>query len=367
MRSSREGDEEFENDVRRIARLIWPGAEYAGAAMEDGKERDGVFVTPDIVHLLECTTSRGKDKAERDVAKLVKLAPSMQQRHSRPVQTWFVTKEEPTAEQREVARRRSVNALSYDQFRSRLIDARTYITLRRAYPFGSVRDLATDKPTAKLDYISLGMTDSTGRVWTVRELVSSLRDQSSRVVLLGDYGAGKSSTLREIEAVEFQDVLFAVMELPAEMSNAKLPSFVRCYFAYVFGRTRVAELDSAKFRDCDVDHFEDAAHTTNAILRLDLPLGTRVLLTVLRKLYAQKGSGRRESALLRGLDHRAQRLVPEVLLLLRREGFVDVAKMRGSAVLLPARHEKARQRAFRMLAEPYSSGDPLIAASAQLD
>jgi hypothetical protein len=177
---------------------------------------------------------------------------------------------------------------------------------------------------------------------------------------LNEYSAG-------FQGVEFQDVLFAVLELSSEVISENLPSFVRCYFAYVIGKTRMSELDSSRFRDCEVDEFEDAAHTTKAILGLDLPLGARVLLTSLKKLYAQRGSGRRESALLRGLDHRAQRLVPDVLVLLRQEGFAESAKMRGYTVWLPTRHEKARQRAFRMLAEPYSSNDPLLAASARLD
>ena len=39
------------------------------------------------------------------------------------------------------------------------------------------------------------------------------------------------------------------------------------------------------------------ARTTDSVLSLDLPLGVRVLLTVLKKLYERRGSGRRENAL----------------------------------------------------------------------
>lgn len=42
-------DREFEDEVRRIARLLWPGAEFDGAAIEDGRERDGIFETEEFV------------------------------------------------------------------------------------------------------------------------------------------------------------------------------------------------------------------------------------------------------------------------------------------------------------------------------
>lgn len=58
---------EFENDVRRVARLRWPDAGYAGAELIDGRERDGVYITEDCVHLLECTTSRTLAKARDDL------------------------------------------------------------------------------------------------------------------------------------------------------------------------------------------------------------------------------------------------------------------------------------------------------------
>ena len=62
-----EDGKDFENEVRRIARLLWPSAEFGGAAMEEGRERDGLFETEEFVHVVECTTSRSKKKAEEDL------------------------------------------------------------------------------------------------------------------------------------------------------------------------------------------------------------------------------------------------------------------------------------------------------------
>src|SRR3954469_16418300 len=140
-------DTGFEDEVRRIARLLWPVAEFDGAAIEAGRERDGVFETDEFIQLIECTVSRAKEKAVDDANKLAKLIKRTIPKHpSKFVKGWFVTLEEPTADQRaavkNVAARDKVQivAVSFDQFRAKLIDARTYLTHRQRYPFGSVRD-----------------------------------------------------------------------------------------------------------------------------------------------------------------------------------------------------------------------------------
>ncbi len=75
-------DREFEDEVRRIARLLWPSAEFGGASVIDNRERDGIFETDDSINIIECTVSRRKDKAENDCKKLAKhirrLSPSRQ-------------------------------------------------------------------------------------------------------------------------------------------------------------------------------------------------------------------------------------------------------------------------------------------------
>ncbi len=38
----------FENEVRRIARAIWPSAQYSGAAIAESRERDGIFETEEL-------------------------------------------------------------------------------------------------------------------------------------------------------------------------------------------------------------------------------------------------------------------------------------------------------------------------------
>jgi hypothetical protein len=196
-----ETQKQFENDVRRVARQLWPDAQYGGAQLVDGLERDGVFETEDCIHLLEATVSRSRSKALDDAKKLATLAKKIQVKHpQRAVKCWFVTMGEPTADQREVISKHHglVNALSFTQFQSKLIDVASYLDLRENYPFGSVRDPATGNPQAAIDYIPLDLIQSgNAKLWSIAELKEGLLS-GARFVAFGDYGAGKSMTLREI-------------------------------------------------------------------------------------------------------------------------------------------------------------------------
>ena len=73
QQSSFDDQQDFENTVRRIARSLWPDAAYQGAQIVDGRERDGVFETEDVIHLIECTVSKKMDKAKIDMKKLLEL------------------------------------------------------------------------------------------------------------------------------------------------------------------------------------------------------------------------------------------------------------------------------------------------------
>ena len=144
-------DGDFENEVRDIARHLWPSAAFSGSAREGGRERDGVFITDEMVHLIECTTSRRKDKAEQDTRKLESLSRNMQLHYpTKGVKGYFITLEEPTAEQRGAVRKLGagyVVSVSFSQFRTQMIDSQSYLEARMQYPFGSMYDPETESRT----------------------------------------------------------------------------------------------------------------------------------------------------------------------------------------------------------------------------
>jgi len=201
-----EDPHEFEDEVRRIARFRWPSAENSGGEMIDGRERDGIFETDDCIHLLECTTSRAKAKALDDLKKLYSLFTKYQRSHtSKAIKCWFITRDEPTADQQSCkgvisgAPTGLFNVVSFATFRSKLIDSIEYLQLRSDHKFGSVYDPRNDSTQSPLPYIDVTIRSSgnTGTTFSINDLADTL-DLGGRIALLGEYGIGKSMTLRQI-------------------------------------------------------------------------------------------------------------------------------------------------------------------------
>jgi hypothetical protein len=151
-----------------------------------------------------------------------------------------------------------------------------------------------------------------------------------------------TSDMADLSRVQFQECYFSLLEIDQEVPEERLPVFYDCYFAAVDGRVSQAGLPEKFFRECVFDRFAQTTRTNQKILELDLPMGTRVMLTVLRKLFKQRGGGRKENALYRGLDHRARRLVPDVLRLLRTEGIVSSYPTGSDTIWVPNRSHSAR-------------------------
>ena len=46
-------------------------------------------------------------------------------------------------------------------------------------------------------YVELDILDNSGKIWGVRQLTEAMKG-GKRFVMLGDYGAGKSTTMKEV-------------------------------------------------------------------------------------------------------------------------------------------------------------------------
>jgi hypothetical protein len=195
----------FEAEVLRVARALWVSDKpFQGSSMLEGAERDGIFVGTDVVAVVEATVSRRVDKAEKDGDKLKRACERLAKEHPmKAVKGYFVTREEPTAEQRQyIDRLRSgLVACSFAQLRSLLINSREYLSVRDLYPFGSARNLDTGTADDLDEYIAIGLLEAAGPGRMKAHSVTDIADRvsaSESTVLLGDFGAGKSMTIREV-------------------------------------------------------------------------------------------------------------------------------------------------------------------------
>ncbi|WP_395294741.1 NACHT domain-containing protein [Kitasatospora hibisci] len=211
---------EFEEDVRRVARALWPSAEHGGPEIVNGREVDGVFDTEEVSHMVEATMDRRIDKAHNVGPKLRDHLKKARARGAF-AKAWFVTYHPPTADQRKVLHSdydRSIEVVSYDQFRSKIVDAREYLRLRDRASWGSASNPTTNSAVELIKYVPLGIAVTAGALRpkpghprktsrvapiktesSIAEIVSAI-ESGANLALLGDYGAGKSMTLREIHS-----------------------------------------------------------------------------------------------------------------------------------------------------------------------
>lgn len=111
---------------------------------------------------------------------------------------------------------------------------------------------------------------------------------------------------------------------------------------------------------CEIGEF-DLLPTNDSILDdADLPVAHRVLLTILRKLFLQRGAGRRENALSRGLPTGFKLLTPDILEILRSLEFVSRQVIAGYRVWRP---DRSRTSEVHSILNQYSaSRHPVVTA-----
>jgi hypothetical protein len=190
----------FENKVREIARILWNVNEGEGAAqIIDGRERDCIFNSGDLINYIECTISNKKEKITYDAKKMVDYRKKMSEKNI-PVKLWIITQSEPTADQRSAAKEYKIEILSLNEFEKKIINASEYFRQRMNHKFGSATDPYNDTvDVSKVKYFTMKMRSNKHESPKINidELVELLLN-NNYIVLLGEYGMGKSLTLREV-------------------------------------------------------------------------------------------------------------------------------------------------------------------------
>lgn len=196
---------EFETRALNVARSIHDPLGLQGAVMHGGRERDAIFVRDDSINVYEFTTRRDAAKAREDAKKLRDLLTSLQRQPENAFKSltgWFVTRDEPTADQRNAIMRElknsrvTVHAISIRTLQRRLCDSESYLNVRNASPFGSIAYSRQNLPDVK---VRVSFSGKGGPALTVKDLADSLL-AGERFLLVGEFGVGKSHALRDIFA-----------------------------------------------------------------------------------------------------------------------------------------------------------------------
>lgn len=142
---------------------------------------------------------------------------------------------------------------------------------------------------------------------------------------------------------------------------ASVHHFEDCYIDVLEGRSSRRDLPGKVFDNkCEFGWFSGAPESTNAISEMELHLGARVLLTILRKIYFQSGSGRKENALHRGPDHHGRRLVGAFLRLLKTEKIVTPYRRAGLDMTIWIPDRSQASRVTKLITSPRTCKAPLI-------
>ncbi|GJM27298.1 MAG: hypothetical protein DHS20C16_37130 [Phycisphaerae bacterium] len=208
----------FEREVRRTASLLWGSS--TNETTLNTKQMDGICLTPENGHLIEATVSRGAKNTTENASKLAKKIIELRKADpDREYRGWIITLDDPTADQRKaldaVLKKKSgvrIDLMAFERFRSRLVDASQYLEYRMQAPFGSAEDPRSESSEISIPYINLGLIDArTQETASLPNIIENLKtgdlysqqfEAQSRtsIVLLGEYGAGKSMTMRELFA-----------------------------------------------------------------------------------------------------------------------------------------------------------------------
>ena len=191
--------QEFEREVRAVARALWSLAPGDGAADRiNNDEIDCVCRTEELTHLIECTIERGLGKFRTQAAKLAN-AKRYLEGNGETVKLRIVTREEPTGEQLSQAKGLGITALSLQEFKRGLLDSAQYLESRWSYKFGSASDPEDGNHVLRDDeYVEQPLTSAGYHIpHSIADICARLYSGKT-IVLTGPFGAGKSLTLREV-------------------------------------------------------------------------------------------------------------------------------------------------------------------------
>lgn len=188
----------LEDKVRDLAAVMWNRP--AGPERISGVNFDVVVrLSNEEIVLIEVTEEQGLAKVRDDIAKIkgVKLNFAVEGIFAK---AYIVMRDEPTPGMVELAKSSKINICSVDKFAQAVFDFDAYVNLRLKQAFGSAINPATGKPDDH-DYIPVYYTNENGRRQFTAPDIAEKLTRNEKIILLGDYGTGKSRCTKETFSV----------------------------------------------------------------------------------------------------------------------------------------------------------------------
>lgn len=185
-------------DLERLIRTIAEVKFGATARAEDiaGVKCDCVIhINDGSVVLVEISKEDKLEKLRTDLSKFAILRNHFFQRNIFP-RCYFVTWGEPTPSLIEAGKSSFVNVFSVTQFFDELFGLLKYTHARKSLPFGSAVNLYSGEPDTT-DYVPVTYVTSDGDEYSIHRIATELITGKT-IVLVGDYGSGKSRCTQEV-------------------------------------------------------------------------------------------------------------------------------------------------------------------------
>lgn len=186
----------LEEHVRKISEIVW--CVNAKPETIAGVKCDCVLkIKPNYWVLIEISKESTLSKLRTDLAKFQIMQGALFSKRIFP-ECHFITPEHfPSLY--DSGRENDVSVYTPQEFYSKFLGANQYIFERRTRPFGSAVDPDSGE-TDKSSYVPISYYSKDGAKWSVEDIASNI-EKNKKIVLLGEFGSGKSRCLMEVFSI----------------------------------------------------------------------------------------------------------------------------------------------------------------------
>ncbi|QRG08252.1 hypothetical protein EZH22_08065 [Xanthobacter dioxanivorans] len=185
----------FEDKVRDIANLIWgryPTPENVGGVAIDAV----LHLDPQLSVLIEITEERQLGKVREDVTKLVTAQNALYAKRVIARSYCVIDAETVTESMKEAGRAANIKVLTIFEFSKLFFDFSSYKVGRLNAPFGSaINPITGEKDDTEYVPVRYRVDGSGADIGTAE--IAELLKKGQHIILLGEYGSGKSRCIRE--------------------------------------------------------------------------------------------------------------------------------------------------------------------------